>query len=173
MPTEPRRHLHFARSMIGLFIAGLVLSGLTAMPVQTQLDWGVRFFDRSGGVGGWLWRVRDAVEQINRDAPFIFYGYDWLAFGHIAIAIAVVQAYRDPVKHRWLLDYGLLLCGLVVVWAVSVAPFRGIPWGWVAFDCSFGLIGAIPLLLARRAVTSRPVSEDAAKKAARLLTERH
>ena len=138
-----------ARWLTVAFIAGLVLSGLTAMPVQTQLDIAVRFVDHGSSIGAWLWRVRDAIERTGRDAPFLFYGYDWLAFGHIAIALAFIQAARDPMKHRWLYDYGLILCGLVIIWALSVGPFRGIPLGWRLIDCSFGVIGALPLAAAK------------------------
>ncbi|HEX8324568.1 MAG TPA: hypothetical protein VF595_11735 [Tepidisphaeraceae bacterium] len=147
--------LRLARGMTALFIVGLVLSGLTAMPVVTQLHALTHFIGRdAGALGAWLWRVQDAAEWMDREAPFMFYGYDWLAFGHIAIAIAFVQAWRDPVRHAWLFDYGLLLCGLVVVWAVCVGPFRGIPFGWTLVDCAFGLLGAVPLLIAKRAASS-------------------
>jgi hypothetical protein len=158
--TSENRSLRFPRTMIAVFIIGVVLSGLTAMPLQTQLDVGVRFVDRSSDVGHWVWRVRDDVERINRESPFIFYGFDWLAFGHIAIAILFIPAWRDPIRNRWLLDYGLLLCGLVIVWALCCAPFRGIPWGWVALDCSFGVFGAVPLYLARRSI-KRIMKRDA------------
>jgi len=147
------KHFRVARLMTVLFIIGLVLSGLTAMPLQTQLDLITAHLTRQSALGEWLWRVRDAVAQINRDAPFIFYGDDWLAFGHLAIAGAFVPAVRDPVRHRWLYDYGLILCAAVIVWAVCVGPFRGIPWGWTLVDCSFGLLGAIPLLIARRSLS--------------------
>ena len=139
--------------MTVVFIVALVLSGLTAMPVLTQLHAATHMFSRDGSaLGTWLWRVQDAAERMSRDEPFMFYGYDWLAFGHIAIALAFVPAVRDPVRHAWLFTYGLTLCGLVVVWAVCVGPFRGIPFGWTLVDCSFGLLGAIPLLIARHAV---------------------
>lgn len=133
--------------MTVLFIAGLVLSGLTAMPVQTQLDLGIRIL---GDDIDWLNRVRAAVTRINQESPYIFYGFDWLAFGHVAIAIAFVWAYRDPVRNAWLFDYGLILCALVIPFALCVAPFRGVPFWWRLLDCSFGVIGAIPLLLCRR-----------------------
>ena len=143
--------------MTAVFIVGLVLSGLTAMPVITQLEIATRIFSRDGtALGAWLWRVYDAAVVMDRDMPFMFYGYDWLAFGHIAIAIAFVPAWRDPARHAWLYDYGLILCGLVIVWAMTVAPFRGIPFGWRLIDCSFGVIGAAPLLIAKQAAARPP-----------------
>ena len=120
------RTLRRIRALTLLFIAGLVLSGLTAMPVQTQLDLGVRLL---GNDIDWLNRVRSAVVRINAEAPLIFYGYDWLAFGHLAVALAFVWAWRDPVRNAWLFDYGLILCALVIPFALGVAPFRGVPLG--------------------------------------------
>jgi hypothetical protein len=125
---------------------GLVLSGMTAQPVQTQLDLAASVV---GDRVEWLSRVRADVTRINAESPYIFYGYDWLAFGHYAIAIVFVWAYREPKRHAFLFDYGLILCGLVVVFALTVAPFRGVPFWWRLLDCSFGVVGAIPLWLAR------------------------
>ena len=155
--------MRLARWMTALFIVGLVLSGLTAMPVLTQLHAVTHFVHRdSGALGEWLWRVQDAAEVMSRDMPFMFYGYDWLAFGHIGIALAFVPAWRDPAKHAWLFNYGLTLCGLVIVWAICVGPFRGIPFGWTLVDCSFGVLGAVPLLVAKRAVRPNQVVGDLA-----------
>ncbi|MGC4032211.1 MAG: hypothetical protein QM754_10865 [Tepidisphaeraceae bacterium] len=152
---SPSPRLRVARWMTGVFMVGLVLSGLTAMPVLTQLHAVTHFVSREGSAfGEWIWRVLDAAEAMHRDAPFMFYGYDWLAFGHIAIALAFVPAWRQPLNHRWLFDYGLTLCGLVIVWAVCVGPFRGIPWGWTLVDCSFGVLGAVPLIIAKRVVAA-------------------
>lgn len=141
------RLLRRIRFIVVVFIVGLVLSGATAMPVQTQLDWAVRLL---GDDVAWVNRVRADVTRINAEAPYIFYGYDWLAFGHFAIAIVFVWAWRDPKRHAFLFDYGLILCGLVIVFALVVAPFRGVPFWWRLIDCSFGVFGAIPLWLARR-----------------------
>lgn len=135
------------RIVTAIFIVGLVLSGLTAQPVQTQLDLAASVV---GDRVEWLDRVRADVTRINLESPYIFYGYDWLAFGHYAIAIVFVWAYRDPKRHAFLFDYGLILCGLVIVFAMIVGPFRGIPFWWRLVDCSFGAFGAIPLWLARR-----------------------
>jgi hypothetical protein len=41
---------------------------------------------------------------------------------------------------------------------MAVAPFRGVPIGWRLIDCSFGLLGAVPLIVARTASGNvRPV----------------
>ena len=62
---------------------------------------------------------------------------DWLAFGHIVIAVAFLGAWRDPVGNRWLFDFGLIACVLVIPWALVFGALRGIPWWWRLIDCSF------------------------------------
>jgi hypothetical protein len=39
---------------------------------------------------------------------------------------------------------------LVVPLALVCGPLRGIPFYWQLIDCSFGVLGIIPLWLARR-----------------------
>lgn len=82
--------------------------------------------------------------------PFLAYGTDWLAFGHFVIAIAFVGAWRDPARNRWLFDFGLIACALVVPYALVMGGWRGIPLWWRLIDCSFGVLCAIPLWLCRR-----------------------
>jgi len=78
------------------------------------------------------------------------YGTDWLAFGHFAIAVIYIGAWREPVRNRWLFDAGLILCALVVLYALAFGQVRGIRLGWRLIDCSFGVFGAVPLWLGRK-----------------------
>ncbi|MCB1128106.1 MAG: hypothetical protein KDM81_16555, partial [Verrucomicrobiae bacterium] len=103
-----------------------------------------------GELAGWLLRVREGVSQTNECWPFMAYGGDWLAFGHFIIALLFVPAWRDPVRNRSLFDCGLIACALVIPYALILGGLRGIPWWWRLIDCGFGVLGAIPLLLARR-----------------------
>lgn len=66
------------------------------------------------------------------------------------LAVLFVKPFQDPVKHLWVLDYGLFLCVAVLPLALVCGPLRGIPFYWRLIDCSFGIVGAVPLLLARR-----------------------
>jgi hypothetical protein len=86
--------------------------------------------------------------------PFIAYGTDWLAFAHIVIAIAFIGPWRDPVRNVWVLEFGIIACVLVIPLAMVCGPLRGIPWFWRLIDSSFGVIGAVPLVIARRLVTT-------------------
>lgn len=94
-------------------------------------------------------RVHAALVQTQSQYPFLFYGTDWLAFGHFVIAIAFIGALKDPVRNRWLFDFGLIACALVIPWAVIFGAIRGIPFWWRLIDCSFGIFGFVPLWLCR------------------------
>ena len=146
------------RRWTAFFITGLVLSGATAIPIPTELEMGVRVLGEDMTAGGaipedaasWLRTVRDGIRATAARAPFMFYGTDWLAFGHFAIALAFVGALRDPVRNRWLYQFGMLACAAVPVWAFAFGPIRGIPWWWQLIDASFGVIGFVPMWLCDR-----------------------
>ena len=57
---------------------------------------------------------------------------------------------RDPVRNRWVIDFGIIACLLIIPYALVFGGIRGIPVWWRLIDCSFGLFGLIPLWLARR-----------------------
>jgi len=44
----------------------------------------------------------------------------------------------------------MIACMLVVPWALVLGPIRGIPFFWQLIDCSFGVVGIVPLYLASR-----------------------
>jgi hypothetical protein len=150
--------LRRVRLLTGFFIFGLILSGLTAIPLQWQLDLladvtglaNTPVTDAPATPGAWLVTVRAAVGEVNARYPFLFYGTDWLAFGHFVIAIAFVGALRDPVRNNWLFTFGIIACVLVVPYALVFGAFRGIPIWWRLMDCSFGVIGFVPLWFCRR-----------------------
>src|SRR5882757_1888836 len=141
------------KQLTGLFIAGLFLSGATAIPLQSELNLLSNFCGSNGEsseMARWLLRVRDALAQTQAQHPFLFYGTDWLAFGHLAIAIVFIGALRDPVRNKWLFDFGLIACVLVIPYALVFGGLRGIPIWWRLIDCSFGVFGFIPLWFCRR-----------------------
>ncbi len=157
--SDPKQLLRRARIWLALFTIGLVLAGLSALPIQT----GIAFLQPLVGEGSptaswwpglatWISRVHRGVTTAGREYPFLFYGTDWLAFGHVVIALAFLGALRDPVKNIWIIDFGVIACLLVVPWALLFGPLRGIPFFWRLIDCSFGILGILPLLLARRCV---------------------
>jgi hypothetical protein len=136
-----------------MFMVGLVLSGATAIPLQGELNLLVNLSsstDGSSEMAHWLLRVRDALAQTQAQHPFLFYGTDWLAFGHFVIALIFVGALRDPIRNHWLFDFGLIACVLVIPYALVFGGLRGIPTWWRLIDCSFGVFGFIPLWFCRQ-----------------------
>lgn len=139
------------RALTTLIIAGLVISGATAIPLETELRLLANWLgSSSGAVGEWIDRVEAGLHDVNAKHPFMAYGTDWLAFGHFVIAIAFIGAWRDPVRNRWLFDFGLIASALVVPYALSFGAWRGIPIWWRLIDCSFGVLCAVPLWVCRR-----------------------
>ena len=143
-----------------LFIVGLVLSGLTAFPLERELRWLTAVLGADppassaapSGVLRWLVIVRDALVETNARSPFLAYGYDWLAFAHLVIAVAFVGPLRDPVRNAWVVSFGLIACAGVIPLALIAGAVRGIPIYWRLIDCSFGVFGAALLWPARRAI---------------------
>jgi len=148
------------RVWLSLFIAGLVLSGLTAFPLVRETACLERVFHvapspPAGGEAGlqtWLRRVHDALETTGREYPFLAYGTDWLAFAHLVIAIAFIGPLLDPVRNKWVLVFGVIACLGVFPLALIAGPVRGIPVYWRMIDCCFGLFGAMPLFICLRDV---------------------
>ncbi|HLX94286.1 MAG TPA: hypothetical protein VKU37_00920 [Verrucomicrobiae bacterium] len=135
-----------------LLIIGLVLSGATAIPLPAEVNVLVHWTGANGGSewARWLLRVQDALAQTQAQYPFLFYGTDWLAFGHFVIATAFIGALRDPLRNRWLFDFGLMACVLVIPYALVFGSLRDIPFWWRLIDCSFGVLGFIPLWFCRQ-----------------------
>ena len=146
------------KGLTWFFIIGLVLSGVTAIPLVPELGWVATFFGVNSttlipydqGFRGWIWEIWTSLQETNYQHPFLFYGTDWLAFGHFMIALVFVGALRDPVRNRWLFDFGLMACVLVVPYAFVFGGLRGIPVWWRLIDCSFGVVGFLPLWFCRR-----------------------
>ena len=140
------------RTMIVFFVIMLILSGITAFPVYAELKWITEqhVFPADSLIGSWLLKVWHGVSAMNNEHAFLFYGYDWLAFAHIVIGLAFIGPYKDPVKSIWVIDWAILACICVIPLAVIAGPIRNIPWFHVLIDCSFGIIGIIPLLVTRK-----------------------
>lgn len=157
------------QALTWLFIIGLVLSGVTAIPLNWELELLVNWFGLEGRtsanatseLGRWLLTAREALQEVNAKHSLLFYGTDWLAFGHFAIAIAFIGALRDPVRNEWLFTFGMIACVLVIPYALGFGAVRGIPVWWRLIDCSFGVVGFVPLWLGRK--WTREVAQEAAK----------
>lgn len=157
MTDEACRLRRRIRWLLMLFILGLLASGATAMPLAWEVTLLHRWVHAPAiapavwpPLAAWLDRVFLGVTTSSAQYPFLAYGTDWLAFGHFVIAIAFVGPLRDPVRNRWVVDFGLIACVLVLPLALIMGPLRGIPPFWRGIDCAFGVAGFVPLWLCRR-----------------------
>jgi len=101
-------HLRRIRFWLALFIIGLVLSGVTAFPLETEVDSllsllnhaSIRPFAQSIHLLPWTERVNEGLQVTNAHYPFLAYGTDWLAFAHLVIAVALFGPYIDPIRNK-------------------------------------------------------------------------
>ncbi len=133
------------RQWLIFFMIVLFLSGLTAIPVERELKFLTEIFPAGTAIGDWLYKTYTAFHITNTNYPFLAYGYDWLAFAHFVLAILFIGPLRDPVKNKWVIEFGMIACVLIIPFALIAGHFRSIPFWWTVVDCSFGVIGLIPL----------------------------
>lgn len=147
------------KTLLLLFITGLVLSGLTAFP----LEWELRIacgllLPYNNAFANWILKAYEAVHNINSNYPFIAYGTDWLAFAHLVLAIGFIGPLRNPVKNIWVIEFGLIACAGVFPLAFIAGAIRGVPFFWQCIDCSFGFFGGIILWLCLKKIKRLEIS---------------
>lgn len=155
--SDPRVHLRRVlgiRISLGVVIVGLIASGVTAFPLREELALARDVLERTTlgdalpGLQTWVQLVAEGLDTSYRAYPFIAYGTDWLAFAHLAIAVAFVGPLVDPVRNVWVTIWGLIMCLGIVPLAVIAGGVRGLPWGWQLIDITFGVVAAVPLTIA-------------------------
>jgi hypothetical protein len=142
------------RIVLAGFVFALILSGITAFPLQTELQQIVEFrglenvaaAQAGSGFDGWILTVRNGLRESYAKCPWLAYGTDWLAFAHLIIAVFFIGVLRDPVRNVWILKAGIIACALVIPLALICGTVRQIPMGWRLIDCSFGVFGVLPLI---------------------------
>lgn len=142
------------RLVLGLFMIGLIVSGISAFPLQSELSIVSRMLGISDpaayadlpGLRRWIGFVHFGLNETYSRFPFFGYASDWLAFGHFVIAAFFILPFADPPRYRGVLQVGLAACAGVIIIALICGPLRDIPLLWRLIDCSFGILGAIPLL---------------------------
>jgi len=139
------------RIWIVVFIIGLALSGITAFPIETELHFLIAHASVfPSAMAAWITTIYNAVYATNQQYPWLAYGTDWLAFGHLVIATTFIGPLRDPVRNIWVIEFGMIACVMVFPLAFIAGPIRHIPVYWRCIDCCFGFFGIIPLWLVRR-----------------------
>lgn len=153
------------RRWIVLFIIFLILSGITAFPVETELSFLIKHTSSFPEfMQLWLSKIYNAVKETNANHVQLAYGIDWLAFAHIVIATAFIGPLIDPVKNIWVIQFGMIACIMVFPLALIAGPIRQIPFYWQMIDCSFGVLGFIPLYMTYKLIKRLEISQITTKK---------
>ena len=154
---DTKQRLLWIRRILVFFVLALAVSGFTAIPLRFELNIlnsfageGTIVEDAIPLLASWISLVHRAIDELYQDYAFLAYGYDWLAFGHFVIAIAFLGAVKDPVRNRWVIEFGMIACVLILPYAFFLGKIREIPMLWRVIDMLFGIFGIIPLYFARR-----------------------
>ena len=140
------------RNWLKIFIAALFISGLTAIPVEQELTYIINHFPFDGSLKGFFEEVLIGIQHTSGDYPFLFYGYDWLAFAHFVIAVAFIGPFKNPVRNIWVIEFGMIACMMVIPFAIIFSAYRQLPFWWSLIDCSFGVFGILPLWYCHRKI---------------------
>ena len=138
------------RICLWIIITGLALSGITAFPLESELAILKDHLSATSLMGGWINSSYNAIKTTNDRFPWLSYGTDWLAFAHLVIAVVFIGPLRDPVKNIWVIHFGMIACIGVFPLAFIAGTIRSIPFFWQLIDCSFGVIGFVPLYLCHK-----------------------
>jgi hypothetical protein len=147
------------RIWLGIFIFGLVVSGLTVFPIKSAMMILLTWFGAGSEIehlfpeiSKTIMHVHEGVTVTLEQYPFIFYGTDWLGFAHILLGLLFLGPLKDPIKNIWVIEFGVIACILVIPFAFICGPSRGIPIYWTLADCCFGIFGIIPLLIVKKQI---------------------
>ena len=127
------------RLLISVFIILLLISGITAFPIKWEMQFLLshrHLFPST--LSAWIEQVGNVI---NETPDIMFYGTDWLAFGHIVIALFFIPIYINPVHYKLNIIIGMIACIAVFPLAFICGPIRGIPFLHQLIDCSFGFFG--------------------------------
>ena len=142
------------RLLVLFFIGALVASGLTAFPLEAELKVINRVLETAPDsflvLKNWMKIIYEGLQYTGENYPFLLYGTDWLAFAHLMIAVAFIGVYVQPVRNKWIIYWGMIMCICIIPTAFICGAIRQIPIYWQLIDCSFGVFGILPLMLVAR-----------------------
>ncbi len=110
-----------------VFMSALVVSGLTAIPLEWELNILVSLTQAVAvptALAEWIAFVHTGLIQTYHAFPFLAYGTDWLAFAHIVIAIAFIGPFKDPVKNFWVIEFSMIACTPIIPKALYFGTLR-------------------------------------------------
>jgi hypothetical protein len=149
MKQEIIQQQQSVKNWITFFMVSLLLSGVTAIQPHFFLQPFIGFLNEHSNISLFsfvLW-VNEGLVYTVANYPFMFYGLDWLAFAHIILTVLFIGPYKDPVKNKWVIQFGMIACLLVIPFALVAGYIREMPFLWRLIDCSFGIVGLIPLYI--------------------------
>ncbi|MEP6465396.1 MAG: hypothetical protein ABJB05_03785 [Parafilimonas sp.] len=163
------RLLKQIRILAIFFIIALIISGVTAFSVYEELQWIINsnLFAQNSVIAKWIYKVWIGVKKTHQEFPFIFYGFDWLAFAHLMIAVLFVGVYQHPVRNRWIIQWAMISCICVLPLAFIAGFVRGIPFFHILIDCSFGVVGLIPLFIIQTKIKKLAILKQAQRNLAK------
>ncbi len=129
--------------LLGVFISLLILSGITAFPIRTEIEF--LFSIKSifpVNMTTWIEKLNEIIQST---PDIVLYGTDWLAFAHIIISLFFMPLFKNPVQHQLNLKIGMIACIAVFPLAFICGPIRGIPFFHQLIDCCFGIIAFMVL----------------------------
>ena len=141
--TKLRRKIKIA---VVITIIGLLLNGISAIPLRTELNillsnpWAFPKF-----INNWWMHLDKGVNETTNQYSFMRYGFDWLGFSHLLIAIAFIGPLKDPIKNEWVIKWGMIASGLGVLMALGWERLRSIPFWWSVVDASIVIIAFVIL----------------------------
>lgn len=145
--------LRSIRSNLILFIVGLFLSGITAFPIQSEIELIIHCFPSTvcidcwyTPIHEWLNLVLKALTETNEQYPFLAYGTDWLAFAHVILAVLFIGPYLQPKRNVWVIEFGMIACAGIFPLAFIAGAIRQIPLFHQFIDCLFGVFGLFILI---------------------------
>ena len=151
--------LQKVRAIIAFFMVALVAAGATAFPVESELkllcsilNINAETAKESPAIFGFVYSIKESLTEVNQNFPQLAYGYDWLAFAHLVIALMFIGPFRDPVRNKWVIQWGMIACVAILPLAFICGPIRQMPIYWTLIDCSFGVFGIIPLIFCMKLI---------------------
>jgi hypothetical protein len=136
------------KTAIIIIIIGLLLNGISAVPLQKELNILLSNPDvLPGFLRNWWTYVHEGVSSTTTNYPFMRYGFDWLAFAHLLIAIVFIGPLKDPLKNEWIIIWGMIVSALSILMALCGERLRAIPFWWSCIDAAIAILSFIILWL--------------------------
>ena len=149
--TNERRLRNQIKLVIVITIIGLLLNGFSAVPLRTEMRLLLSGSDSFPQfLQDWWLYVNQGVLETSDKYNFMRYGFDWLGFAHLLIAIAFIGPLRDPVKNQWVVQWGMIAAALSIAMAFGWERMRNIPVWWSFIDAGISYAAFVLLWICNR-----------------------